>query len=65
MLGEGDVLSMGSAQRLHHLDAEAGTVSEEHSELGHGGESWHRDADLWMRVAQVGRELLCHPRTWA
>jgi hypothetical protein len=27
---------MGSAQRLHHLDAEAGTVSEEHSELGHG-----------------------------
>jgi hypothetical protein len=36
VLGAGDVLSVGSAQRLHHLDAEAGTVSEEHSELGHG-----------------------------
>ena len=61
MLGEGDVLSMGSAQRLHHLDAEAGTVTEEHGELGHGGLGWLGDAGLWVCVAQVGRELLCHP----
>lgn len=33
-----DVLSVGSVQGLHHLDAEAGTVTEEHGELGHGGQ---------------------------
>jgi hypothetical protein len=44
VLRSGDVLSMGSAQRLHHLDAEAGTVSEEHSELGHGAQGWRLDA---------------------
>jgi hypothetical protein len=30
-----DVLRVDSVQRLHHLDAEAGTVTEEHGELGH------------------------------
>lgn len=36
-VSSGDVLGVGSVHRLHHLDAEAGTVSEEHRELGHGG----------------------------
>ena len=35
MLGSGDVLSVGNVERLPHLDAKAGTVSEEHGELGH------------------------------
>ena len=41
--------------------AAAPPSSEEHGELGHGGQGWQRDAGLWVRVAQVGRELLCHP----
>jgi len=37
----GDVLGVGSVQRLHHLDAKACTVIEEHGELGWGGTcSW-------------------------
>jgi len=44
VLGSGDVLGVSSVQRLHHLDAEAGTVSEEHRELGHGSPEWLCDA---------------------
>ena len=36
VLGAGDVLSVGSVQCLHHLDAEAGNVTEEHGEWGMG-----------------------------
>jgi len=32
-LGAGYVLGMGSIEGLHHLDAKAGTVGEEHGEL--------------------------------
>jgi sorbitol-specific phosphotransferase system component IIA len=35
VLRSGYVLRVGSVQRLHQLDAEAGTVREEHRELGH------------------------------
>ena len=38
---------------MHHCDAEAGTVSEEHGELGHGGQGWQRDAGLLVRPAQL------------
>jgi hypothetical protein len=31
VLGTGDVLGMGSVQPLHHLDAEAGIVTEENT----------------------------------
>jgi hypothetical protein len=37
MLSTGYVLSVGSVQSLHHLDAESGSVREEHGESGHGG----------------------------
>ena len=36
VLRSGYVLGMGSVQRLHHLDAEASIVREEHRELGMG-----------------------------
>jgi hypothetical protein len=39
VLGSGDVLGMGSVEGLHHLDAEAGIVREEHRELGHQQDS--------------------------
>lgn len=39
MLCSGDVPGVGSDQRLHHLDAKASTVTEEHGELGHGGQA--------------------------
>jgi hypothetical protein len=41
---------MGSVEGLHHLDAKAGTVGEEHGELGHqqdsGSPSGSRGAGL-------------------
>jgi len=37
-------MSVGCVQRLHHLDAKAGTVGEEHGELGCGSLGWLRDA---------------------
>ena len=46
----GDVLGMGSIEGLHHLDAKAGTVGEEHGELGYGERGWKRDAGRLMRA---------------
>ena len=37
------VLSVVSIQHLHHLNAEAGAVSEEHGEVGHGAQGWQLD----------------------
>jgi hypothetical protein len=34
----------GGVERLHHLDNEAGTVSNERCELSHGTPSCHFDA---------------------
>ena len=53
MLPSGDVLSVGIDHCMHHLDAEAGAVREEHRELGHGGQAWHLDGD--RRGAPVQR----------
>jgi hypothetical protein len=35
MFGPGYVLGVDRIQRMHHLDVEAGTVREEHCELGY------------------------------
>jgi hypothetical protein len=35
-MGAGYVLSVGTIEGLHHLDAKASTVSEEHGQLGYG-----------------------------
>jgi hypothetical protein len=44
VLLSGKVWGVASVQRLHHLDAEACTVREEHGELGHGSQGWRLDA---------------------
>jgi hypothetical protein len=38
VLRSGYVLGVGCVQRHLHLDAEAGTVTEKHGEVGHGGQ---------------------------
>ena len=38
VMGARDVLCMGRVQCLHHIDAEAGNLGEEHRELRHKGQ---------------------------
>lgn len=47
---------MGSVHRVHHLNADACTVSKEHGELGHGGQGWQRDAGVLVHTAQLATD---------
>ncbi len=49
----GDVLSMGSVQSLHHLDAKAAIVREKHGELGQDVQGLHLTLSGWMTLCSA------------
>jgi len=54
MRSSGDVLSVGSIQCLHHLDAEASTGSDKHGKFGHCGPGWEL---VWHHHARIAIAL--------
>ena len=59
VLRSDDVLSVGSVQHLHHIDAQASSVSEKHGALG------HRQSSGSARCSQQQPPRLSAQQAWA